>query len=149
MTSVLILTHGGLAAEMLRSARVIAGDLTGFEALCLDWDDSIDTARAKVGAAVERLDRGDGVLILTDIFGGTPSNAAKSFYRAGRIEIVSGVNLPMVVRLGCVLRQPAAPPVDVLARLTAEKGRASIRRSTSTRPTTPQRARDRQREDLG
>jgi PTS system mannose-specific IIA component len=101
MIGKLVLTHGGLARELLAAAAVIAGKTEGFEALSLDWNDAFEAARAKVAAAIARLDRGEGVLILTDMFGGTPSNVALTFLEPGHIEILTGVNLPMVVRLAC------------------------------------------------
>ncbi len=97
----LILTHGGLARELLSAASVISGRLDGFEALSLDWSDGFDEARGKVAAALERLDQGQGVLILTDMYGGTPCNIAMTFFQPGRVEILTGVNLPMVLRLAC------------------------------------------------
>ena len=101
MIGKLILTHGTLARELLSAARTISGELPNFEALSLEWGDSFETARAKVRAAIDRLDQGEGVLILVDMFGGTPSNVAMTFLEDGKVEIVTGVNLPMVVRLGC------------------------------------------------
>jgi PTS system mannose-specific IIA component len=101
MIGKLILTHGTLARELLSAARTISGELPNFEALSLDWSDSFDEARAKVRAAIDRLDQGQGVLVLVDIFGGTPSNVAMTFLEPGRVEILTGVNLPMVVRLTC------------------------------------------------
>ena len=101
MIGKLILTHGGLARELLQAASVISGRLSGFEALSLEWTDSFDEARAKVAAALERLDQGQGVLILTDMYGGTPCNIAMTFFQAGKYEVLTGVNLPMVLRLAC------------------------------------------------
>ena len=101
MIGKLILTHGGLARELLAAANVISGSLNGFEALSLDWSDGFEEARAKVKAAIDRLDQGQGVLILVDIFGGTPCNVAMTFLDPGRVEILTGVNLPIVVRLTC------------------------------------------------
>jgi len=124
----LILTHGGLARELLAAANVIAGRLDGFEALSLDWSDGFDEARAKVAAAVERLDQGQGVLILTDMYGGTPCNIAMTFFQAGKVEVLTGVNLPMVLRLAC---QAEAEVTDVaeLARWLQAKGQKSVCRA--------------------
>lgn len=105
MIGTLILTHGGAARELLAAAQKIAGSLPDFEALCLDWNEPVEDLRAEVRAAVERLDHGQGVLILTDMFGSTPCNVATSFLTEGRVEILSGVNLPMVMRLACQPRQ--------------------------------------------
>jgi mannose PTS system EIIA component len=101
MIGKLILTHGGLARELLAAAQVISGRLSGFEALSLDWTEGVEEARTKVKLAIERLDQGQGVLILTDMYGGTPCNVALSFLQPGRVEILTGVNLPMVLRLAC------------------------------------------------
>src|SRR5450631_3748893 len=102
MIGTLIVTHGGLARELLAAAETISGAIEGFEALSLNWTDGYEDARAKIEASIRRLDRGQGVLILTDMFGDTPSNAALSLAAAGRVEVVTGVNLPMVVRIGCL-----------------------------------------------
>lgn len=101
MIGKLILTHGGLARELLAAAQVISGHLSAFEALSLDWSDGVEEARRKVREALGRLDQGEGVLILTDMYGGTPCNIAMSFLDPGKVEVLTGVNLPMVLRLAC------------------------------------------------
>ena len=126
MVAILILTHGRMAEELLIAGRTIMGELNGFEALTLDWDDSLDAARTKVEGALGRIDRGEGVLILTDIFGGTPSNVATKLMVPGRIEVVSGVYLPMVVRLACLSASSTDMPVHEMAVWIQDKGRASI-----------------------
>ena len=83
------------AVQLLAAANVISGRLDGFEALSLEWSDGFDEARPKVAAALERLDQGQGVLILTDMYGGTPCNVALTFYEAGKVEVLTGVNLPV------------------------------------------------------
>jgi len=124
MVGVLILTHGGLAVELLQAARVIAGELPGFEALALSWDDDAEAARRKLNATLPRLDHGDGVLILTDIYGGTPWNVALGLRESGKVEVLSGVNLPMVVRLGC--HKTKCLPLEEMAVWIRDKGRSSI-----------------------
>lgn len=101
MIGKLILTHGGLARELLSAAQTISGRLAGFEAISLDWNDGLEEARAQISAAITRLDQGQGVLILTDMYGGTPCNVATHFHEPGKVEILTGVNLPMVLRLAC------------------------------------------------
>lgn len=101
MIGKLILTHGGLARELLAAAQVISGHMSAFEALSLDWSEGVEEARRKVREALGRLDQGEGVLILTDMYGGTPCNVAMSFLDPGRIEVLTGVNLPMVLKLAC------------------------------------------------
>lgn len=101
MVGKLILTHGGLARELLAAAQVISGRQAPFEALSLDWAAGFEESRATVRDALDRLDQGQGVLILTDAYGTTPCNIAMSFLEPGRIEVLTGVNLPMVLRLSC------------------------------------------------
>jgi len=101
MIGKLILTHGGLARELLSAAQTISGRLSSFEAVSLDWNDGPDEAKAQVRAAIRRLDQGEGVLILTDMYGGTPCNVASTFCQPGKVEVLTGVNLPMVLRLAC------------------------------------------------
>lgn len=124
MIGKLILTHGGLARELVAAAQVISGRLNGFEALSLDWNDSFDEARAKVRAAIERLDTGQGVLILTDMYGGTPSNIAVTFLQEGKVEVLTGVNLPMVLRLACQAEEPQV--LSEMARWLQSKGQRSL-----------------------
>lgn len=123
MVGVLILTHGRMAEELLAAARKISGELPNFGALALDWSDDLESAQGKVSAALEQLNQGAGVLILTDIFGGTPSNLALKFFEPDEIEVVSGVNLPMVVRLGCLRGQM---PIGEMSEWISAKGRDSI-----------------------
>jgi len=125
MIGKLILTHGGLARELLAAASVISGSLNGFEALSLDWSDGFDEARSKVAAALEHLDQGQGVLILTDMYGGTPCNIAMTFFQAGRVEVLTGVNLPMVLRLACQTGGDRGTVSD-LAHWLQDKGQRSV-----------------------
>src|SRR3954453_21701235 len=120
MIGKLILTHGGVARELLATAKVISGRLNGFEALSLDWSDGFDEARAKVSAALARLDEGQGVLILTDMFGGTPCNISMTFYEPGRVEILTGVNLPMVLRMACQIKDEESNVSEVARWLQAK-----------------------------
>jgi len=124
MIGTLILTHGGAAHELLAAAQKIAGPLPEFEALGLDWNEPVDLSKAEVQAAIGRLDHGQGVLILTDMFGSTPCNVASSFLLDGRVEILSGVNLPMVMRLACQPRQ--AGNLKELARWLQAKTQKSV-----------------------
>jgi len=124
MIGVLVVTHGRLSEELLAAAGVIAGDLEGFRSLALDWSEGIEGARRKIADAVDEMDQGDGVLILTDMYGDTPSNAALSLKDGRSVEIVSGVNLPMVVRLAC--SSAGGRSLAETARWLEIKGRRSI-----------------------
>ena len=131
MIGTLILTHGALARELLNAAQVIAGDLPNFDALCLDWEDGQEEASEKILASIARLDQGDGILILTDMYGGTPFNVARQFAQEGRIEVLCGVNLPMVLRVGCRSGGGCERmQVGELAAWLQGKGKQSIRRVT-------------------
>jgi len=134
MIGVLVVTHGGLADELVAAARVIAGGGAddGIRALSLDWRIGLEEARERIAKEVRETDRGEGVLVLTDMFGDTPSRAALALCREGAIEVVSGVNLPMVVRLAC--SRAGGGSLGEVAGLVAERGRSSIRRSSEREP---------------
>ena len=123
MTGLLVVTHGNLAGELVKAARRIVGDVESMKAISIDWDDPVDRARALVEQGVHDLDSGDGVLILTDMFGGTPSNIALSLLEPGRVEIVTGVNLAMLIKFSN-LRESLSPG-DLAVRI-ASQGKRSI-----------------------
>jgi PTS system mannose-specific IIA component len=125
LTGALIVTHGNLAYELLNAARQIEADVSGMEAVPLEWNDSVDEAREKIAAALERLGPDRGVIIFTDMFGGTPSNISLSFLEVGRVEIVTGVNLPMIVKFAMMKEE--AKDVARLAHVISEKGSKAIR----------------------
>jgi mannose PTS system EIIA component len=131
MFGVVIVSQGGLAREILDAGRRIAGELPGFAAVSLGWEASLEEAREEVRRAVRERDSGDGVLILVDMFGSTPCNAALPLLDPGRVEIVTGVNLPMVVRLGCLERDP--PKVAAAAAWLQAKAQASVCRPSEMR----------------
>ena len=94
---VLVVTHGGLAFELVRALERIVGKVEGLKALTIGWDDDLPAARRAVEEAIAEVDPGGGVLIMTDMFGGTATNVTLAFLREG-IEIVTGVNLPMLIK---------------------------------------------------
>src|SRR5512134_395019 len=98
MVGLLVVTHGRLAEELLAATKRIVGDVSGVEAITIGWDEDVSVARTALEEAIRRNDRGDGVLILTDMFGGTPTNLALTFMQMGKVEIVTGVNLPMLIK---------------------------------------------------
>jgi PTS system mannose-specific IIA component len=124
MVETLILTHGALADALLDAATRIAGRHDGIQALSLDWNAPFETLKTRLAEELARLDHGDGVLILTDMYGNTPSNLALAFHRPGVYEVVTGVNLPMVVRLSCIGQRRMA--VAALAEWIRDKGQGSI-----------------------
>jgi PTS system mannose-specific IIA component len=126
MIPVLVLTHGELAIELLEAARTIDPHLSnGAAALALPWDVDSDEASNAVRQHLQEMDEGDGVLVLTDMFGGTATNLALPFLIPDRVEIITGVNLPMLVKLAS-LREQDLPLGEMAARLTAA-GQKSIR----------------------
>ncbi len=98
MVGLVVATHGQLADELLRTATGIVGPMERCEGLSITAGSSMEDARRRLGEAIQRVDDGQGVLILTDMFGGTPANLALTFLEE-RIEVVTGVNLPMLLKL--------------------------------------------------
>lgn len=121
----LIVTHGQLAHELLKAAETIDGQMQGIEAVPLEWSDSVDQAREKIREALARIGTNDGVIIFTDMFGGTPSNISLSFLEKNRVEILTGVNLPMIVKFGSLHQE--SDDVAAMAHVIREKGSKSIR----------------------
>lgn len=94
-----VVTHGNLANELVSAAETIVGDIHHVTAISIGWHDDVEAAREQIGKAIERVNQGSGVLVLTDMFGGTPTNLVSTFLGRAPIEIVTGVNLPMILRL--------------------------------------------------
>lgn len=99
MVGIIIVTHGQLARELILITEFITGKVVGIEAVTTDPKMSVDEIKEGISRAVKKVDRGKGVLILTDMFGGTPSNISLSFLEEKKVEILSGVNLPMLLKL--------------------------------------------------
>jgi PTS system mannose-specific IIA component len=121
---VVVVSHGQFATELLNAAEMIVGDLPGFTAVSIGWHDDVTVARDAIALAIEKVDRGRGVLLLTDMFGGTPTNLGLSFLEAGRIDVVTGANLPMLIKLARITENGtlASVPQEI-----CEHGRAAIR----------------------
>jgi PTS system mannose-specific IIA component len=99
MIGLVLVTHGRLAAEFVTAMEHVVGPQEAIESICIGPDDDMEARRADIAAAVTKVDAGDGVIVLTDLFGGTPSNLAISLMRPGRVEVIAGINLPMLIRL--------------------------------------------------
>jgi PTS system mannose-specific IIA component len=126
MIPVLVLTHGNLATELLQAARMIDPNLSEqTAAMSLPWDVDSDEASRSLKKQLRELDRGEGALVLTDMFGGTATNLALPLLEPGRVEVVTGVNLPMLVKLGS-LKDRAMSLHDLAEGLTSA-GQKSIR----------------------
>ena len=123
---VVVVTHGQLATELLNAAEMIVGDLPRFVALSIGWHDDVTVAREALIRAIDRAREGGDVpvLILTDMFGGTPSNLGLSLIEDGKVELVTGVNLAMLIKLA---RTTYRGDVLTLARELCADGREAIR----------------------
>lgn len=124
MIGALVVSQGRLAAELVDAATRIVGSTDGIVAVSLEWDTDAAAARESIGAALESLGPTTGTLILTDMFGGTPTNVSLTFLEAGRVEIVTGVNLPMLVKLTSL--QGSSEPLVEIARQVRDRGQKSV-----------------------
>ncbi len=118
-----IVTHGHLANELVSAAETIVGDIRHITAVSIGWHDDLDMAREEISRAVDRVNQGAGVLMLTDMFGGTPTNIACTFLGSAPIEVVTGVNLPMVIKLA---DQQPDESLEVIAGRVRDQGQKSI-----------------------
>jgi PTS system mannose-specific IIA component len=123
MIGVVVVTHGQLAVELLNAAETIVGDLPQFAAVSIGWHEDTHDARDEIAQAIERVQQGQGVLILTDMFGGTPSNLAMTFLDREKVEVITGVNLPMLIKLTSLNEQSS---LLAAARDMREHGRNAI-----------------------
>jgi len=98
MVGLLIVTHGPLADEFVAATKKIVGETPRMEAISLGWDEDQSQAHKRIEAAIQRNEQGEGILILTDLFGGTASNLCLAFRRSGKVDVVTGVNLPMMLK---------------------------------------------------
>ena len=124
MIGTLVVTHGHLAQELVAAAEMIVGDISHIQAVSIGWHDDVNDARKEIERRIAEVDRGSGCLVLTDMFGGTPSNIAFAFYEPGKVEVITGVNLPMIIKIA---GQEEGDTLDSLARAVLEQGRANVR----------------------
>ncbi|MDB9925654.1 PTS sugar transporter subunit IIA [Hyphomicrobiales bacterium] len=99
MIGIIIVTHGNLALELKSAMEHILGAQKNIEVICISSDDDLDERKNDIEGSIKKIDNNNGIVMLTDMFGGTPSNLAITFLKTGKIEIISGVNLPMLVKL--------------------------------------------------
>ena len=123
MLGMLVVTHGNLARELVASARTIVAEDVALEALSIAWNDDPEGAAESIREGIHRLDRGAGVLVLTDMFGGTPTNLSLALLEPGRVEIVTGANLPMLIKFANLDRQVNLAEA---AACVARQGRESV-----------------------
>ena len=123
MIGVVVVTHGQLANELVNAAEMIVGDLPQFAAVSIGWHDEVNDAREEIAQAIDRV-RGDaGVLLLLDMFGGTPSNLGMTFLQKDRLEVITGVNLPMLIKLASLR---TSQDLLAVARAMRDHGRSAI-----------------------
>ena len=99
MVGIVVVSHDNIAREMVNVAKKILPDAKGIAAVAIDSDASVEINRQKIAAAIAEVDRNSGVLLLSDMFGGTPSNLCLSFLGRARLEVISGINLPILIKL--------------------------------------------------
>jgi PTS system mannose-specific IIA component len=121
---IVLVTHGRLAEELKTAALTIQPDIEQIVAVALDWSQVGDDASRQIAEGLEKADRGDGAVILTDMFGGTPTNLTLPFLKRDRVEIVTGVNLPMLLK--CAALQKSGKPVVEIAHVAKDRGQRSI-----------------------
>ncbi len=123
MIGLLVVSHGRLGEEIVEAARRIVRRPAGMQAISVAWDDDVKESSTRIEEAIESLDSGSGIIIATDMLGGTPSNVAMAFLEPGRVEVVTGVNLPMVIKFNNL---PEGTDLASAARLLTEKGKSHI-----------------------
>lgn len=123
-----IVSHGQLATELVAAAETVVGDSSHIIAVSIGWHDDVESAKAEIERAIAHVNTGNGVLIMTDMFGGTPTNIAAMFLKENEIEIVTGVNLPMVIKLAS---QHKETTLAEMAKLVEEQGKQSIYRTSA------------------
>ncbi len=125
MFGVLVVTHGLLASELVKAAQtIVGGSMESTVPVSIGWNQDMEQARKKIENAIKDLDSGDGVVILTDMFGGTPTNISLTFLEEKQVEVITGVNLPMLIKLA-TLQQEGVDAVEA-ARLARDRGQQSI-----------------------
>jgi PTS system mannose-specific IIA component len=119
----IIVSHGKLAEELLNALTIILGEVVNMEAISIGWYDDVEDSKSKINHSLKRVDQKNGVLIFTDMFGGTPSNLSFSFLKDDRIEIITGVNLPMLIKFVSLQRSNKLKEV---AKKVVEQGKKNI-----------------------
>ncbi|WP_159978040.1 MULTISPECIES: PTS sugar transporter subunit IIA [unclassified Novosphingobium] len=99
MIGMILVTHGNLAEEFVHAMEHVVGDQADVATICIGPNDDMEQRRSEIADAITKVDSGEGVIVLTDLFGGTPSNLAISLMQAGKVEVIAGINLPMLIRL--------------------------------------------------
>jgi len=128
MIGMVLVTHGRLAAEFIAALEHVVGSQSNVAAVCIGADDDMEQRRQDILASVAEVDEGDGVVVLTDMFGGTPSNLAISIMKEAKVEVIAGINLPMLIKLAG-LREGHS--IDEAVAQAQESGRKYINVASS------------------
>jgi mannose PTS system EIIA component len=123
MIGVVVVTHGQLATELVNAAETIVGDIPQFAAVSIGWHDDVEDAREEIRQAIQRVQGAEGVLLLTDMFGGTPTNIGLTFLETNKVEVITGVNLPMLIKLASL---QSSSDLMAVAREMRDTGRNAI-----------------------
>ena len=123
LVGALVVTHGQLGQELVSAAQAIVGEVSYIAAVSIGWNDDVDESKNKIEQAVAEVDQGKGVIILTDMFGGTPSNLSLPLLKRNEVDIVTGVNLPMVIK---VANQPGTDSLSDLVTKVKKQGQSHI-----------------------
>jgi mannose PTS system EIIA component len=121
MIGLVLVTHGRLAVEFVTAMEHVVGPQSAIEAICIGPEDDMEARRADIAAAIAKVESGSGVIVLTDLFGGTPSNLAISLMDVGRVEVIAGINLPMLIRLESARRRMKVVEAVAAAREAGRK----------------------------
>jgi PTS system mannose-specific IIA component len=121
-----IVSRGQVANELLSAAETVVGELGNIVAVSIGWHDDVEAAKQEIERAIKQVSQGRGVLLLTDMFGGTPTNISAMFIKDGEVELVTGVNLPMVLKLATTNGEASLSEV---AKSVEEQGKQSIYRT--------------------
>ncbi|MFA9454602.1 MAG: PTS sugar transporter subunit IIA [Candidatus Aminicenantaceae bacterium] len=119
----IIVSHGKLGEELLNALNIILGEAVNIEAISIGWYDDVEESKLKINQSLKRVDQKNGVLIFTDMFGGTPSNLSLTFLKDGQVEIITGVNLPMLIKFVSLQRSYNLKEV---AKKVVEQGQNNI-----------------------
>jgi PTS system mannose-specific IIA component len=122
-----IVSHGKVANELLAAAETVIGELNHLAAVSIGWNDNVETAKDDIARAIKKVSTGNGVLLLTDMFGGTPTNISAMFIAEGEIEIVTGVNLAMVIKLASQSKEMS---LSEMAKEVESHGKQAIYRAS-------------------
>ena len=120
MIGLVLVTHGRLAEEFVVAMEHVVGKQERIATICIGPDDDMEERRSDIANAIAEVDAGRGVIVLTDLFGGTPSNLAISLMQAGTVEVIAGINLPMLIRLAGARKTMNVVEATVAARLRGE-----------------------------